>query len=43
MNKKRLTVAFSGPSNSGKTTLVVRVANILQDNGCEVCVIKRDP
>ena len=43
MNKKRLTVAFSGPSNSGKTTLVVKVANILQDNGFKVCIIKHDP
>ena len=43
MNKKRLIVAFSGPSNSGKTTLVVKVANILQDNGFKVCIIKHDP
>lgn len=43
MNKKRLVVAFSGPSNSGKTTAIVKVANILQDNGFKVCIIKHDP
>jgi molybdopterin-guanine dinucleotide biosynthesis protein B len=43
MNKKRLVVAFSGPSNSGKTTAIVKVANILQDNGFKVCVVKHDP
>lgn len=43
MNKKRLTVAFSGPSNSGKTTIIIKVANILQDNGFKVCIIKHDP
>lgn len=43
MNKKRLVVAFSGPSNSGKTTAIVKVANILQDSGFKVCVVKHDP
>ena len=43
MNKKRLIVAFSGPSNSGKTTAIVKVASILQDNGFKVCIIKHDP
>lgn len=43
MNKKRLAVAFSGPSNSGKTTAVVKVSNILQDQGFKVCIIKHDP
>lgn len=43
MNKKRLIVAFSGPSNSGKTTAIVKIANILQDNGFKVCIIKHDP
>ena len=38
MNKKRLIVAFSGPSNSGKTTAIVKVASILQDNGFKVCI-----
>lgn len=40
---KKLAVAFSGPSNSGKTTLIVKVANILQDNGHKVCIVKHDP
>ena len=43
MNKKRLVVAFSGPSNSGKTTAIVKVSNILQDRGFKVCIIKHDP
>lgn len=45
MNKERknLAVAFTGPSNSGKTTLIVKVANILQDSGYKVCIIKHDP
>lgn len=45
MNKKykKLAVAFSGPSNSGKTTLVVKVSNILQDSGYKVCIVKHDP
>jgi molybdopterin-guanine dinucleotide biosynthesis protein B len=38
-----LAVAFSGPSNSGKTTLVVKVANILQDRGFKVAIVKHDP
>ncbi|QEZ89194.1 molybdopterin-guanine dinucleotide biosynthesis protein B [Aliarcobacter cibarius] len=43
MNKKRLVVAFSGPSNSGKTTAIVKVASILQDSGFKVCIVKHDP
>ena len=43
MNKKRLVVAFSGPSNSGKTTAIVKVASILNDGGFKVCIIKHDP
>ena len=43
MNRKRLVVAFSGPSNSGKTTAVVKISNILQDSGFKVCIIKHDP
>ena len=42
-NYKKLVVAFSGPSNSGKTTLVVKVSNILQDAGNKVCIVKHDP
>lgn len=40
---KKLAVAFSGPSNSGKTTLVAKVSNILQDRGYKVCIVKHDP
>lgn len=40
---KKLAVAFSGPSNSGKTTLVAKVSNILQDRGFKVCIVKHDP
>ena len=40
---KKLAVAFTGPSNSGKTTLIVKVANILQDLGNKVCIVKHDP
>jgi len=40
---KNLAVAFSGPSNSGKTTLIVKVANILQDSGYKVSIVKHDP
>ena len=43
MNKKRLIVAFSGPSNSGKTTAIVKVSSILNDGGFKVCIIKHDP
>lgn len=43
MNKKRLVVAFSGPSNSGKTTAIVKVASILNDGGFKVCIVKHDP
>ena len=40
---KRLAVAFTGPSNSGKTTLIIKISNILQDNGHKVCIVKHDP
>ncbi|NQY22016.1 MAG: molybdopterin-guanine dinucleotide biosynthesis protein B [Campylobacteraceae bacterium] len=42
-NYKKLAVAFTGPSNSGKTTLIVRISNILQDRGFKVCIVKHDP
>ncbi len=42
MNKKRLVVAFSGPSNSGKTTAIVKIASILNDK-FKVCIVKHDP
>ncbi len=40
---KRLAVAFTGPSNSGKTTLIVKVSSILQDQGYKVSIVKHDP
>ena len=40
---KRLAVAFTGPSNSGKTTLIVKVSQFLKDNGYKVCIVKHDP
>ncbi|MCD4758852.1 MAG: molybdopterin-guanine dinucleotide biosynthesis protein B [Arcobacteraceae bacterium] len=45
MNKtnKRLAVAFTGPSNSGKTTLIVKIATMLQEEGLKVAIIKHDP
>ena len=44
MNKyKRLAVAFTGPSNSGKTSLIIKISNILQDSGYKVCIVKHDP
>jgi molybdopterin-guanine dinucleotide biosynthesis protein B len=43
MNKKRLIVAFSGPSNSGKTAAIIKIATILDDQGFKVCIVKHDP
>lgn len=40
---KRLAIAFTGPSNSGKTTLIVKISNILQDRGFKVAIVKHDP
>lgn len=42
-SKKRLAVAFTGPSNSGKTTLIVKLSAILQEQGFKVCIVKHDP
>jgi molybdopterin-guanine dinucleotide biosynthesis protein B len=39
----RKVVAFTGYSSSGKTTLIIKIANILQDSGYKVCIIKHDP
>ena len=43
MNRKRLIIAFSGPSNSGKTTAIVKISSILKDNDFKVCIVKHDP
>lgn len=40
---KRLAIAFSGPSNSGKTTLIIKVSTLLQERGYKVCIVKHDP
>ncbi len=40
---KRIAVAFTGPSNSGKTTLIIKLSTLLQSNGNKVCIIKHDP
>ena len=40
--KKRLAVAFTGPSNSGKTTLIEKVARILIKEH-SVAIVKDDP
>ena len=40
---KRLSIAFSGPSNSGKTTLILKVAKKFIDDGLKVVVVKHDP
>ena len=39
---KSLAVAFTGPSNSGKTTLVVKVATLLKKDN-HLAIIKNDP
>ena len=44
MIKKRLAVAFTGPSNSGKTTLILKVARkLIYEHKLEVAIIKHDP
>ncbi len=41
---KRLAVAFTGPSNSGKTTLILNVARkLIHEKGMKVAIIKHDP
>ena len=43
MNKK-LAVAFTGPSNSGKTTLILKVARkLIHEQKMQVAIIKNDP
>lgn len=43
MNKSVKAVAFTGPSNSGKTSIILKVSKILQEKGYKVTVIKHDP
>lgn len=40
---KRLGVCFSGRSNSGKTTLILKIAKELIARGFKVAIIKHDP
>ena len=42
--KKRLAVAFTGPSNSGKTTLILKVARkLINEHSKQVAIVKHDP
>jgi len=42
--RKRQAVAFTGPSNSGKTTLILKVARkLIHEHDMEVAIIKHDP
>lgn len=44
MAKQRLAVAFTGPSNSGKTTLILKVARkLIHEHDKQVAIIKNDP
>lgn len=40
---KRLVMAFSGPSNSGKTTVIEKIAKNFMSKGFKVAIIKHDP
>ncbi len=40
---KKLAMAFSGPSNSGKTTLITKIAKAFIEQGLKVVVLKHDP
>lgn len=40
---KRLVMAFSGPSNSGKTTLIEKLVKHFKSKGFKVVVLKHDP
>lgn len=40
---KKLAMAFSGPSNSGKTTLITKLAKAFIEQGLKVVVLKHDP
>jgi len=42
--RTRKAVAFTGPSNSGKTTLILKVARkLIHEHQLEVAIIKHDP
>lgn len=42
--KRKIAVAFTGPSNSGKTTLIVKVAEtLMHKHGKAVAIVKNDP
>ncbi len=41
---KRLAIAFTGPSNSGKTTLILKVARkLINEYDKKVAIVKHDP
>jgi molybdopterin-guanine dinucleotide biosynthesis protein B len=40
---KNIVMAFTGPSNSGKTTLIVNLSKYLKQKGYKVCIVKHDP
>lgn len=40
---KKIAVAFTGQSNSGKTTLIVKLSNYLQEQNFKVSIVKHDP
>jgi len=40
---KQLVMAFSGPSNSGKTTLISKIATEFINQGLKIIIIKHDP
>jgi molybdopterin-guanine dinucleotide biosynthesis protein B len=42
-HNKRLAVAFTGPSNSGKTTLIEKISIVLNEKGYKVAIVKHDP
>jgi len=39
---KNLSIVFSGPSNSGKTSLIVKISNFLKDS-YQIAIVKHDP
>ena len=39
---KNLAIAFSGPSNTGKTSLIIKISNILKTDN-QIAIVKHDP